>query len=645
MGVVYEARTPSGKPVAVKLIHANRTDDPQFRQRFAHEVELARRVNSPFTAQVLDADVEAARPWMATAYVPGRSLRDVVREQPLGGRSLLRTALGIAEALQDIHRVGLVHRDLKPSNVLMTDNGPCVIDFGIAWAPDLTELTRTGQIIGTPAYMAPEQIPVRGATKRGEITRAVDIFAWASTVVFAATGRGPFTESFANDFAVMIKVQECEPDLNQLPDPLRHIVSQCLVTDHTDRPTADQLVTQLAALLNDFSVPSSLPTQPPEQRRPRRIIRLPGHSVLGPVLAAAMAVATSLPWFAPSHHKEWTLSLPPSSSNAGMASSCSLAEEALFCAVPGRQVMRVELNSGHPAWHNKSSLAQRSTRIIGMSSTVVVVASMAGQELTLVGLAKTNGEELWKKPMAYGNPVLVGDVMVTTDESGQTYGYSARDGKQLWTRKSAMSNGLSIIGATSNAYYSYGSTDHTTTVASHDARTGQILWKHSIDPEERWQPIGVTDKGVVNFLAYDESVNDIEAVAQFRPDFGWESVTLPEPLPNADVTAADHTFYIASPAGTLLAVNCLIGKQTWRSEHEAAFVSGLTVADGLLYVLNGEGRLLAFDAASGSRRWASSEHATTTTVVNSGLPKPLVSRDRAYVLTADNELFSVDLHR
>lgn len=625
MGVVFEALTPSRKTVAIKLIHRDRTDDPQYRQRFAREIELARRVSSPFTAQVLDADTEAERPWMVSTYIPAPSLKDVVREQLLTGERLLRLALGSAEALQDIHKYGLVHRDFKPANVLMTDDGPCVVDFGIAWAPDLTQLTRTGEIIGTPAYMAPEQVPAPGAVQAEEVTPAVDIFAWASVVVFAATGRDLFGAGFADSWAVLIEVQECAPDLSQVPQPLRSIVAQCLVADPTARPTADSLVAQLTALADSTT---------PERRSRGPVAR-------GLVLAGTLAaVATSWVWWS-SGDTEWRRSLTSSSSVSGQA-SCILAKGRLFCAVPGRQVMSVSPGSGKTLWRSKSGSAAEASDLIGVSASVVLAVSGSQQELTLVALDAGSGKQMWKKPQQ-GPPVLAGQIVVVPDGNGGTRGYSVLDGKELWAHKETNPNGIEIIGATSNAFYSRTVTENDTTLTAQDLSSGEILWRRGIGLNSKWMPIGVTAQGSLNFLEYDENMSNVVAVAQFRPDVGWKTAKLPEPVPNPTVTTSGSVFYFAVLSGTLLAVDCLTGEEVWRSDKEEDLTSRLTVAVGRLFVLNGEGRLLAFDAASGVRQWSSSAHASTQLAGNFGLPEPIVTDAHAYALTGDNQLFSVDL--
>ncbi|MFD0394408.1 serine/threonine-protein kinase [Streptomyces nogalater] len=189
MGRVYLSHTQGGRPVALKVVRPELADDPDFRRRFRREVTAARRVRGAYTAELIDADPDGTPPWLATVYVPGPSLADAVaRRGPLPVAAVLWLMAGVAEALRAIHAEGVVHRDLKPSNVLLAADGPRVIDFGIAVAADGTSYTATGSIIGTPAFMAPEQ------ATGGEVTAATDVFALGQTAAFAALGRPLYGE-------------------------------------------------------------------------------------------------------------------------------------------------------------------------------------------------------------------------------------------------------------------------------------------------------------------------------------------------------------------------------------------------------------------------------------------------------------------
>ncbi|MEU3602162.1 protein kinase [Streptomyces sp. NPDC006798] len=236
MGKVYLSYTPGGRPVAIKVIRPDFAQDAEFRRRFAQEVHAAQRVQGLYTAPVIDADPEAAQPWLATAYVPGPSLAAAVNEHgKLPAETVLLLVAGIAEALQVIHGAGIVHRDLKPANVLLAADGPRVIDFGIARAADATSLTSSGVTIGTPSFMAPEQ--AAGA----KVTPATDVFALGLVATYAATGRAAFGEGTSH--GVLYRIVHEEPDLTGVPERLVELVTRCLAKEPSERPSVAEVLT------------------------------------------------------------------------------------------------------------------------------------------------------------------------------------------------------------------------------------------------------------------------------------------------------------------------------------------------------------------------------------------------------------------
>ncbi|MFG2574575.1 PQQ-binding-like beta-propeller repeat protein [Streptomyces sp. NPDC048481] len=240
MGLVYLARSASGRRVAIKTVRTELAEDQLFRVRFTREVEAARAVSGFYTAAVVDADPRAAVPWLATAYVPAPSLEEIVNEcGPMPAQAVRWLAAGVAEALQSIHGAGLVHRDLKPSNVLVVEDGPRVIDFGIASGVSNTRLTMTNVAVGTPAYMSPEQ-----AKDSRSVTGASDVFSLGSMLVFAATGHPPFHG--ANPVETVFMLLREGPDLEGLPDELRPLIESCMQMDATARPNPADLQAQLA---------------------------------------------------------------------------------------------------------------------------------------------------------------------------------------------------------------------------------------------------------------------------------------------------------------------------------------------------------------------------------------------------------------
>ncbi|WP_053084675.1 serine/threonine-protein kinase [Streptomyces viridochromogenes] len=261
MGTVYLAQSPGGRRVAVKTIYADQAADPHARERFRREIDAARRISGFWTAPVVDADADAATPWVATAYLDAPDLAEHVRRHgPLPATNLLMLAAGLAEALAAIHDAGLTHRDLKPANILITEDGPRIIDFGIARADTADTLTTVGGILGTPAYMSPEQANGQAAGP------ASDIFSLGAVLYYAATGTGPFGQGTVP--AVLHRVVHNEPDLTAIPEVLRPALTACLHKASVRRPTAAAL---LALLTNPPAVDGGLPRAPepaPASRTP-----------------------------------------------------------------------------------------------------------------------------------------------------------------------------------------------------------------------------------------------------------------------------------------------------------------------------------------------------------------------------------------
>jgi len=247
MGTVFLSASRGGRPIALKLVRQELADNPEFRQRFASEVTIARRVQGAYTVPVIDADTEAAQPWIATSYIPAPNLSAVVRRGgPLPARTVLGLLAGVAEALESVHRAGVIHRDLKPSNIITAVDGPLLIDFGLARAADSASaaVSHPGVPVGTPAFMAPEQVSA------GRAERASDVFSLGATAFFAATGEYPF----GSDIGVFHRIEYADPDWELVPWPLRLVLTGCLAKSPEQRATCAEIIDLCGRLAGELDV-------------------------------------------------------------------------------------------------------------------------------------------------------------------------------------------------------------------------------------------------------------------------------------------------------------------------------------------------------------------------------------------------------
>ncbi|MFF1380725.1 protein kinase [Streptomyces sp. NPDC058308] len=466
MGTVFLARTASGRPVAIKLIHRQFADDEEFRIRFRQEVAAARRVSGAFTAAVIDADPEAEHPWMATAFIEGHTLAQHIAEMgPIGGAELRRLAIGLTEALRDIHRVGVVHRDLKPSNVVLSPEGPRVIDFGISRAADQQTLTMTGRVIGTPPFMSPEQLQApRGVGPRS------DVFSLGTLLVYAATGQGPFDAD--SPYMTAYQVVHEPPSLGQVPQALRAVVEPCLTKDPDERPSADELLVRLRDLPYDLGgtagpalTPRSIretdtqhhaPTDDdtpvpaaaasPKPARPESdsgtLIGARLRRRWRPVLAAAVAVAAIGGGVAvvraggsdgpggaddkgrdiaaagarlPGGFKPWHKTVRGGRPDIPDELRCVARGDALFCGGGGVVATRLRLSDGSRVWTEKSpGVPVQGMHLVGATGDTVLGYRFAAEDAPggpateVVAIDADKGDELWSVPSGAQSTAVTG---------------------------------------------------------------------------------------------------------------------------------------------------------------------------------------------------------------------------------------------
>ncbi|GGT03808.1 hypothetical protein GCM10010222_51960 [Streptomyces tanashiensis] len=268
MGVVYLGSDRRGQRVALKVIRPDLAEDQEFRSRFAREVSAARRIRGGCTARLVAADLEAERPWFATQYVPGPSLHDRVAEEGgLRAADVASIGAALSEGLVAVHEAGVVHRDLKPSNILLSPKGPRIIDFGIAWATGASTLTHVGTAVGSPGFLAPEQ--VRGAA----VTPATDVFSLGATLAYAAMADSPFGHGSSE--VMLYRVVHEEPQLHGVPDALAPLIRACLAKDPEDRPSTLQLSMRLKeiAAREAQGLPVSRPPVQRERAEERNTVR------------------------------------------------------------------------------------------------------------------------------------------------------------------------------------------------------------------------------------------------------------------------------------------------------------------------------------------------------------------------------------
>jgi outer membrane protein assembly factor BamB/predicted Ser/Thr protein kinase len=411
MGKVYLAESRSGRRVAIKVVRSELAADPGWRRRFAREVAAVRAVSPLFTAAVVDADTEATEPWLATTYIAGPSLASRVNQSgPLAPGAVLVLAAGLAEALASIHKSGLVHRDLKPSNVIITDDGPQIIDFGIALNAE-TPAT-TSMLLGTPSYIAPERI------HGSEADPASDIFSLGATLVFAATGKPLVTEGPV--YAQLMQITTGRFDLAPVPGDLRPLIIRCVSHEPRDRPTAEELSRILGAArvprptpgwYNAHGPVASVPVVPGPTRLTRRRLLLGGG-----VLAGAAAIGATAVWLPPASPSARTFGLgTPTTSPAGTIEPPKAGEIVWMLASGAALVLP---SRGNPS---------QGVHIVADAERVVTAGSS-----DLFALGPT-GKPLWSIPLPSSLPTLRrwGDALLVNDSRRLYYYDLASGGRTL----------------------------------------------------------------------------------------------------------------------------------------------------------------------------------------------------------------------
>ncbi|MFE9443712.1 PQQ-binding-like beta-propeller repeat protein [Streptomyces sp. NPDC006602] len=654
MGVVHLARSTSGMKLAVKVVHAEFAKDAEFRGRFRQEVAAARKVSGAFTASVVDADSEAERPWMATLFIPGPTLSDhVKRNGAMSPAELRRLMAGLAEALRDIHRVGVVHRDLKPSNVLLAEDGPKVIDFGISRPKDSELRTETGKLIGTPPFMAPEQF-----RRPREVGPAADIFALGSVMVHAATGRGPFDSD--SPYVVAYQVVHDEPDLTGVPENLAPLVLRCLAKEPEDRPTPDELMRELRSVAASYDTQTFIPAQRtagtpgPEPRveksEPRPAKRRARWAALGAgALGLAAVVALTSVQLLDGGSAAPRNSSPPRTTSAGFGPweasvspgkgtpQCSYGEDKLLCGQSGL-VFALDPSDGHLLWRHAVAGARAGQPVLS-GGLVRPALDLSGH---LEALDPASGKTRWRQTMpSYSGLVPAGGMLLLTGADGTVTGLDGASGDTKWSRRIPGHKVPFFVSFAGDplAYATSTSDDGTSTrVTAVDPDTGDVRWDKRL--EGALKPVGTAD-GSVFFVAADAVYDDTRAVVRYDPADGTSRrVTLA--LPQAQGTVRGNLVYLMGTGGSLVAVDLAAGKQRWSLETGVSRGSA-PVADGRhVYFTAPDGRLLAVDAVSGTLLGQTPPRLDTNSDrITGALPVPVLAHDHVYATAPDGTVFAV----
>jgi len=662
MGRVYLGSSPGGRAVAVKVIHPHLARDGAFLGRFRREVAAALAVNGGYAAPVVAAGPDDSPPWLATAYVPGPSLQEVVTAAgPLSEDAVLKLTAGLAEALRVIHSCGLVHRDLKPGNVLLAADGPRVIDFGVARALDGAALTTTGVTFGTASYMSPEQAS-------GEETGPPsDVFSLGCLLCFAASGGVPFGDD--DPPAVLYRVIYAPPELGAVPAGLRGLVAACLVKNPAERLTLPQvllasagagrsgdlaasafwpgpvaaliaryeagLTGQAAALkppgeptggagvslgdrLRSWPPASTGPAQGPPLRPPGTVPP-PGRPGREPGVLSRRRALTGLAGLAAAAGlgvAGWELAGPGRGSANPQGRRASGPGTLLWSRRTGGQVTSgaaragraVYIGSGDGHVHALDAVSGRRIRAYPLKGAVTSAVTVA-QGVLFAATANgkvhaqpvAGGDPLWTRALgvpAGGWPVVTNGVVYAGADDGTVYALHAGSGTTKWHYRT----GGPVRPGPLPGDGSFGTQVYAGSDDGHvyalDVQTGQPNWKARLGG----QASSGLAQAPARVFAGDGHGNlyDLDALYGSGQDTNWH-----RPLGGAvrgGLVTEQDTVYAGAADGSVHAVN-IYGDPLWSYSAGGPVNSGLAVSGGTLYAGSDDGSLHAIDITTGTRQW------------------------------------------
>ncbi|MGW3236996.1 protein kinase domain-containing protein [Streptomyces olivaceus] len=657
MGRVYLARSPGGRTVAVKVVRPDLAADSDFRARFRHEVEIAKAVSGRFTAPVVDADPDASLPWLATSYVLGPDLTDVVAAHgALPERTVRALAAGLAAALQDIHAAGLMHRDLKPSNVLLAADGPRLIDFGIARAVDGSRMTQTGVVVGSPGYMSPEQAVGK------DVGVAGDVFALGSVLAFAAAGRGAFGDGTASHAALLYQVVHGEADLTDVPPSLLGLVRACLMKDPAQRPAPGEIVTALAgqgidAALHDWlpsAVASTIATHAAgildleAPGTPQTAPQPPNHPATGFGPAPTMLDGASSTGTADHGTTPGGTSVPaygtplPGTVQVGQAAEPAPARSrrrVLGMALGGAAAVAV---AGGIAWALTSDDASDDAKGAPGTGTS---ADPAVDDFTTppAGVAP---QPLWHKSVGKDStsprvPLLIHDGLLLVS-GDPLVAYDVRTGEARWTKAGICRPGAQLLFHDGNVFLADG--DYEGVLVAYDVKTGEEAWRSRLGKQLSVDDtIAIDDKNVyVTATDYGQSKSATEyrtAVAAVSHTTGKKTWIQHRDWGTKDYdvqgTASGKYLVYADSNLNLTVRDTATGGQLWTRKIADEWSWQPTVANGLVFLPGDE--LEAVDVEKGEAAW------TLDPAGRRGFGTPTVVGGVLYVSDHDDGVWAVNV--
>ncbi|MET9577208.1 serine/threonine-protein kinase [Streptomyces massasporeus] len=688
MGRVYLARSPGGRTVAVKVVRPDLAADGDFRDRFRHEVEIAKAVSGRFTAPVVDADPDAPLPWLATSYVLGPDLTDVVAAHgALPEHTVRALAAGLAAALQEVHAAGLIHRDMKPSNVLLAADGPRVIDFGIARAVDGNRMTQTGVVVGSPGYMSPEQA-------LGEnIGTASDVFSLGAVLAFAATGRSTFGHGAASHASLLYQVVHGEPDVEGVPQQLMGLVRACLAKDPAQRPAPADIVAALApqgveGVLSDWlpsTVASTIAThaagildlEAPQQAQPAAAASFgpapamthgppqsPGTPTPGygypqaPGYGGAPAAAahgTSAPGHAPppgglptpgygtpppGHGAQGHPGAPGPATTVTTTSTVPSRRRVLGLALGGAAAVAVA-GGGTAWWLNRDGdTAGGATGTNGAGSTQPV-----GENFTTppAGVAP---QPLWHETAAEDStttdvPLLVHDGLLLIS-GDPLVAYDVKTSKARWSKPDVCAPGSPLLFHDGKVFLTDSGVEGV--LVARDVKTGEEVWRSRLGKKLGIEStIAIDDKNVyvtATDYAQAQSATDYRtAIAAISHSTGKKVWLQHRDWGTRDYdvqgTVSGKYLVYADSNHNLTVRDTATGDQLWTQKIGDDWAWQPTVANGLVF-LPGE-KLTAVDAETGRTRWTLSPEGRR------GFNNPAVIDGVLYVSDYDRGIWAVDV--